>query len=441
MCVVLFFSIISFAFAQATTDDVLKRRAQLEEELVGLEARIEVQQVILQEKQRETVSLERDVAIVDAKIQSAELSIRARNLSIQKLGSAIGTKENIIVNLTDKLGREKQSLAQLIRKTRELDAFSLAEVILANKNFSEFFSDADSFNAIKAALQESFEKIELTKDKTNTEKNTLEDKRGEEQDLRQIQELQKRRIEEDKDEKREILEISKGQESIYQNIIANIEKDAATIRTELFVLSGTDAIPFERALELANIASRKTGVRSALVLGVIAQESNLGENVGQCLLTNNPQKGDGKGINTGRIFKQVMKPSRDVDIFLNVVNKLGLNPYGMVVSCPPSYGYGGAMGPAQFIPSTWVLFEDRIAKLSGNSPPDPWNPRDAFIASALLLKDNGAGKGTYTAERLAALRYFAGWKNAKKRAYAFYGDDVMALAAKYQKQIDILQQN
>ena len=52
--------------------------------------------------------------------------------------------------------------------------------------------------------------------------------------------------------------------------------------------------------------------------------------------------------------------------------------------------------------------------------------------------DNGADKGTLVAERLAALRYLAGWTNATKKAYAFYGDDVMELAAKYQKQIDIL---
>jgi len=58
-----------------------------------------------------------------------------------------------------------------------------------------------------------------------------------------------------------------------------------------------------------------------------------------------------------------------------------------------------------------------------------------------LLRENGAAKGGYTNERLAALRYFAGWKNATKSAYAFYGDEVMALAAKYQKLIDILQAN
>lgn len=410
-------------FAQATSDDVLKRRAQLEEDLGGLEKRIVEQQTILQEKQRESVSLERDIAILDAKIQSAELSIRARDLTIKQLGADIGNKTEIIGNLRDKLTREKESLAQLLRKTREIDSFSLAEVILANKNISDFFVDVDSFNAIQAALSDSFEEIAATKNKTQEEKTALEEKRQEEQELRSIQELQKRRIEEDKGQKREILKISKGTETIYKNIIASIEKDATAIRTELFVLQGTDAIPFERALELANTASQKTGVRPALILGVIAEESNLGANVG---------KGN---------WRTDMKKPRDTEPFLDITRRLGLNPDSMPVSKKPGYGWGGAMGPAQFIPSTWILYEARIAKLTGHNPPNPWDPYDAFIASALLMKDNGADKGTYAAERLAALRYFAGWVNATKRAYAFYGDDVMVLAEKYQKQIDILQRN
>jgi hypothetical protein len=54
------------------------------------------------------------------------------------------------------------------------------------------------------------------------------------------------------------------------------------------------------------------------------------------------------------------------------------------------------------------------------------------------MADNGADKGGYANERLAALRYFAGWTNASNPAYAFYGDGVLELAAKYQQQIDIL---
>jgi len=431
----------SFLFAQVNGNTVLERRAALERELAGIELEIEAQRTILQGKQRESVSLERDLAILNARINAAELSIRARNLEIRKLGTEINGKENTIGKLGAKLGREKDSLSQLLRKTRELDNFSIVEVILANKNLSEFFRDLDDFTSIKVSLRESFRALESTQKKTNVEKIILESKQSEEQELKSIQELQKRRIGQDKKEKAQILKISKGEEARYKKVVREKEKSAAAIRSELFALRGTKAIPFEKALDLVNLVSRKTKVRPALLLGIIAEESNLGENVGQCLLTNKPEKGDGKGVNTGRIFKKVMKPGRDVDIFVNITRKLGLNPYNMLVSCPPSYGYGGAMGPAQFIPSTWVLYEDKVATLTGNNPPNPWDPLDAFMASGALLKDNGAARGGYRNERLAALRYFAGWRNATKPAYSFYGDEVMTLAAKYQRQIDILRVN
>ena len=430
-----------FLSAQVTTQDVSSRRAELEEELAELESEIAVQRGFLQEKQRETGSLERDITILNTEIRSAELSIQARNLSITKLQGGINQKVATVNSLSEKLAREKESLAQLIRKTREIDAYSIIEIILGNKGLSDFFEDVNTFDSIKLALQESFNKIASTKRTTNKEKESLLDDRKEEEDLRYIQRIQKRRIEEDKTEKNEILDITKGEENVYQQIVTSKERDAAVIRNAIFLLRGSAAIPFGEALNLATKAFRQTGVRPALILGVIQQESNLGENVGQCLLTNIPNKGDGKGKNTGRLFDGVMKASRDVDIFMHLAEQLGFSYSAQPVSCPPSYGDGGAMGPAQFIPSTWVLFEANITKLTGNSPPNPWDPEDAFMASALLLKDNGAAKGTYAAERLAALRYFAGWRNARKSAYAFYGDDVMRLTAKHQSNIDFLQGN
>lgn len=428
-----------FVYAEATSQAVLDRRAELEQELIKIEKELEPLSVILQEKQRETVSLDRDITILDTKIRSANLSIRSRNIVIGGLKSDIGSKSQTIEELGEKLLREKESLAQLLRKTRELDSYSIVEVILGTRNLSDFFQDIDSFGFIKAALGDSFKEIAKTKKLTAREKSSLQEKQREEEELRKIQELQKRRIVENKSEKRQILAITKGEEDKYQEIIKAKKKSATAIRSELFSLRGSAAIPFEKALLYANRVFKKTGVRPALILGVIAQESNLGENVGQCLLTNSPKKGDGKGVNTGRLFSGVMKASRDVDIFIHITENLGINFNTQVVSCPPSYGYGGAMGPAQFIPSTWILFEKKISRLTGNNPPNPWDPVDAFMASGLLLKDNGAARGGYSAERLAALRYFAGWGNAKKKAYAFYGDDVMVLTAKYQKQIDILQ--
>jgi membrane-bound lytic murein transglycosylase B len=423
--------------AQGLTDDVVARRAQLERELQQLEVEIREQSRLLVDKRQERVSIERDVAILNAEIKKAQLSIRARQIEIERLGTQIGSKEEHIVSLNEKLVREKESLAQMLRKTSEIDDYSLVEVALSNQNISHFFQDLDTFAIIKRELAKSFEDIAITKEDTRIEKLSLEEKQAAEVKLRNLQELEKAKIEEAEAEKRRILAVTKGQEATYQSIIASKEKTAAEIRSALFALRDSADISFGQAYDYAKAAEAVTGVRAAFVLGILKNESDLGKNVGQCLLTE-PQTGTGVGKNTGRTFQNVMKPGRDVEPFLSIAQDLGFDPYSQVVSCPQSIGYGGAMGPAQFIPSTWMLYRDRIASATGENPPNPWNPRTAFFASSLLLADNGADRGTHEAERLAALRYFAGWANAENPAFASYGDRVMAFAAEFESQIRIL---
>ncbi len=407
----------------AGAGEVEDRRAALERELGVLEIQIQEQQKVLETRQRESVTLERDVDILNVKIEKAKLSIKARNLAIAGLSRDISEKETTIGKLSEKIGREQESLGELIRKTARTDAFSLPEIILGGKNFSAFFQDVDEYRAVKAALRDSTAALEENKTDTETARAALAEKRNEETALRRVQELEKKKTEEQEAEKKRILKISRGIEAEYQKIIRTRQQSAAQIRAELFTLRGSAAIPFGKALELASAAGKKTGVRPALILGIIAEESNLGENIG-----------------TGN-WRTDMKSPRDTEPFLAITRRLGLNPDQMPVSKKAWYGWGGAMGPAQFIPSTWVLYEERIAEATGHNPPNPWEPSDAFMACAILLMDNGADKGTFAAERLAALRYLAGWTNATKKAYAFYGDDVMELAAKYQQQINILHNN
>jgi membrane-bound lytic murein transglycosylase B len=136
-----------------------------------------------------------------------------------------------------------------------------------------------------------------------------------------------------------------------------------------------------------------------------------------------------------------MKGSRDVDPFMEITRKLGVDPYAQVVSCPQSGGYGGAMGPAQFIPSTWTLMESDIANALGKSIPDPWNPADAFMAAALYLRDLGANTRDWTNERTAACKYNSGrncYTNSKAGPGLGYGNNVMANAAIIQRDIDFL---
>ena len=419
LCVLLYLSIFlvpALSFAETMEE----RRARLEQELATIEQDISQKRGVLSEKQKERTTLERDIAILDNEIAIAQQQIKHRDITISKIRDDIGDKQTTITELDKKVARSSASLQQILRRTREIDDTSLTELILSG-SLTDLLRDLDDFQTIQRALDASFDEIAMYRSDLSARKQALEEQRGDEEQLRRIQVLQRQAIEAKEREKQQILTVTKGEEKTYQQLIAEREKQAAVIRTALFDLRDSNAISFGVAYQYAKEASATTGVRPAVILGILREESNLGENVG-----------------TGK-WKVDMHPTRDQPIFAELMKELGLDPDAMPVSRKPSYGWGGAMGPAQFIPSTWVLYKDRIARISGENPPNPWTPRTAIFASALLMSDNGADKGTHEAERLAALRYFAGWKNATKSAYAFYGDDVMAFADQYQKDIDILE--
>ena len=64
------------------------------------------------------------------------------------------------------------------------------------------------------------------------------------------------------------------------------------------------------------------------------------------------------------------------------------------------------MGPAQFLPTTWLIYEDEIAHLTGKNPPSPWSMEDAVTAMSLYLKRYGADDSSE--EHLAARAYVGG---------------------------------
>lgn len=437
---------IHVPFVGAEGDALSSDRTKLEQELLELEKEIEVQQKILESKQKESVSLERDIEIFTAQIVKSKLSIKARDLTIAKLVSEIGVKNKTIGTYSAKIDRERDSLAALLRRTAEMDVYSLTEVALAEKPLSDLFADFDSFQYIGDAIDSSLEEVGVAKKTTEEEKQVLEEKKAKEADLRKLQELEDKKLKANEAEKKRILKVTRGQEALYKKVLNEKQQKAAQIRAALFALRDTEGIPFGKALEYATLASKKTNVRPALILAILTQESDLGKNVGSCLLSN-IQTGDGVGKNTGTPFEQVMKAPRDSEPFKDITSRLGLNWKTTPISCPPEAryykgrGFGGGMGPSQFIPSTWELFKERIADIVGvrTNNANPWNPEHAFTATSIYLSDLGAVSGSYTSERNAACRYYSGRRCDNQRpANTFYGNQVMQKAESIQSNIDFL---
>jgi membrane-bound lytic murein transglycosylase B len=418
--------------AQVTPE---QERTVLELQLKELESQIAYIETDITKTQAEKDTLNNQIYVLRNKIKKLNLQIEQSNLLIGDLRSQIGDTTTSIEKTTLEIEEAQDQISVVLRRVYQEDQKSQIEIILEGETISEFFSNMASLGALNRRLENLLGNMKELNSSLGAQKNALESEKESEENFVKTQILQKEENKNLQSQTQNLLVQTKGKEAEYQKQLADKKQQAAQIRSRIFELVGVpDAPTFGEALQIAKSASAQTGVRPALLLAVLTQESNLGKNVGQCYLTNTTT---GAGVSVkGTAFKNVMKPTRDVQPFLKITKDSGRDPFQTAVSCPiPSVGgYGGAMGPAQFIPSTWIGYKPRLDALLGRAG-DPWNISDAFLASALYLSDGGAAKQTYDGEWCAVQAYFSGRCTTK---YRFYGDSVMSLAAKYQKDIQTL---
>lgn len=431
----------TLAQSACTSQIAGKSRAQLEAELEACNQEIAQWQTTLNNTKQESASFARDVAALTAKINAAQANIKGKNIAITNLTKDIAVKQSEITVLDDRIIKGKRAIAAILRKTNDINSYSLLETVLSDKNLSEFFVDMDAYASTEEALDNLFDELRTVKALTENEKAALAKKRRLEAAAKAALEASKKVVEVANAEKKTLLAVSQNNERTYSQVLADRQTKAAQIRAVLFPLVDAGAIPFGTALQYAETAGRYTGVRPALILGVLQQESNLGANVGRCVITN-LSTGETRNPTTGYVWKNGIHPTRDLPLLQNILNNLGRDPLSTKVSCPIAGvpGYGGAMGPTQFIPSTWNLIAPKISTATGKPTPDPWNPADAIMAAAVLLAGNGAATQDWINERTAACKYYSGRICGTASHIMNYGNQVMSRASTIQlTMIDPLQ--
>ena len=423
----------SLAQSACTSNTEGKSRAQLEQELAACNKEIEEWTNTLNNTKQQTAGFAKDVAALTAKINAAQANIKAKNIAITNLSKDIAVKQSQINVLDGRILKGKEAIADILRKTNDITSFSLVEAILSDKDLSDFFVDIDTYASTEEALQVLFDELRANKALTEAEKAELDKKRQAEAAARSQIEAAKKQVEVANNEKKTLLAASQTAEKTYAQVLADRQAKAAKIRAVLFPLVDAGAIPFGTALQYAQTASAATGVRPALILGILQQESNLGANVGRCIITD-LSSGQTKSVTSGTVFSNGIHPTRDLPVLKNILDKLGRDPLQTRVSCPVAgiAGYGGAMGPTQFIPSTWNIIASKVATAMGKEIADPWNAADAIMASAYLLQGNGAAAGSYEAERNAACKYYSGRNCSTAKHIASYGNQVMTRASTIQ---------
>jgi len=385
---------------------------------------------------QEEESYNKQISLLSGEINRLQNEIYQGNLRVEDLNLQVeGTTSSIDQTISEIKGVE-QNLIQVLRVIYEEDQKSLLEIFLSENKISDFFNNLISLELLGSKNKDLLGKIKNLRNYLENQKESLD---GEKMDLEKVikmqlyQEQQSNSLREDQ---QYLLALTEAEYQQYLQEKNVIEEKEAQIKARIFSLAGiSDAPTFGEAIQVADLVASQINIRPAFLLAIISQESAMGRNVGQCYVTNAVTGG---GIyKDGHPLSRIMNKTRDLPIFLNLTGDnfsttpvscwipqcavswngrlyfsgASVNSQGDIICSKSGYvpfGFGGAMGPAQFIPSTWQLYEKKVISYTGKSTANPWDIRDAFTASALLLSDNGAYIQSYWNEHNAASRYYGG---------------------------------
>ncbi len=385
-------------------------------------------------------TLQSQITALKKKITGLEYQINQGTLMVKDLNSQIGDTQVTIDKTTFKTHDSQRQITAMLRSVYQEDKKPSFQILLEG-NLADFFGNLVYIESLSAKVSDLLESSKNLSSYLEDQKNKMDAERGSLQRTIKIQSLQKQENEQNKQQQQTYLTLTEGQYQQQLKDKQDTDKKAAGIRARIFELLGVSNAPtFGQAYDIAKYVSSITGVRAAFLMAVLTQESNLGKNVGQCYLKNN-QTGDGVKIKTGEFSPKTMSPSRDIPLFLNLISAinqgkgLARDPITTPVSCVVyyngrPYGWGGAMGPAQFIPSTWVNagYGQKVTDITGKVA-DPWDIRDAFLANGLYLKALGGQSDEFH----AAMKYYCGGNCS--RYDRFYGNSVVNIANQYEADI------
>jgi peptidoglycan hydrolase CwlO-like protein len=443
------------SFAQDLSQ--LKEECATKEEceilLKKFEEKITQYETNIKKTEKEKRTLRNQISILRNRIAKLDTQIRQGNIRIRNLDVEIKDNETSIEDTSLKIKDSRKKLAALLRAINRDAQEPFVEVFLIGDTLSDFFNNLNNLETLNTENKRIFDELVKLKLSYEKQKQVAENKRREERNIVSERLLRKQERIEARKEQERLMRMTEAEHREYLRKKAAAEKSVAEIRARIVRLLDVpegELLSFEQLLEVARWVETQTGIRPAFLLSIIAQESAFGRNVGGCHIINF-ETAEGVCVRLGGICTQIGKrvpmasPNsirpflRQVPHFLNITKELGHNPQNTPVSCVmlqngSPFGFGGAMGPAQFIPRTWILIRDEVRAIIDRIP-NPWKIHDSFLASGVYLKRHGGAQGGDRNELNAAMRYFSGsdWSPWEER---MYGRPVITRANCFQVFID-----
>jgi len=418
-------AIIVFAVPLTATATVQDDIAALEQQQTQLQAQLDAAQQQLAQASSQKQTLQTEISKLNAQISVLTTQIKSMQASIDETGLEIGQTQDAIASAQQELLVHQSALASAVRETDQDDRQPLVLILLSSGTLSDFFTRVHDIQRTQDSLGNAIQSIRDVRDRLDTQQTQLEQQQSALEQAKALQEAQQRQLATTKGDKNQLLKVTQGQESKYQQLVKTTQTNLQRLQEQIYYLQ-QNGVSAADAVKFGELAAIGAGIRPEYLIAELEQESALGVNVGKCYIVDSTS-GATRRITNGQIYTKGIHPTRDLPLFLQITAQLNRDPYQTPISCGSSWG--GAMGAAQFLPSTWMGYRDEIATISGHALPDPWNIEDAFVAAAAKLSKDGADSQTRAGEIAASKKYYCGSATSTSASCNNYANSVQLLAA------------
>lgn len=228
-----------FLHAQTKSTDVLElslKVRQKREERQRLEQEAARLRRILEDKQKEAVTLKNQIAILEDRIATTEAEVSAKKAEIEERDLIVGELEEKIRRREEDITRAKKQIAAFILTLHQYDERNTLTLLFAYRSFSDFFDRTKFLEQLQSSLQRSLDQVQELKQQLEREKRGVEQERDALQDAKKDLEQERQTLVEQQGTKTYLLAETKQSEQRYQTLLEQSRREQEAAQSDLQAL-------------------------------------------------------------------------------------------------------------------------------------------------------------------------------------------------------------
>jgi len=285
------FSLLFFIWPAkaALTDDLQNEINQKQSQIQEMERQIAQYQAMIKDTKNQGTTLKSEISRMETQIKKLEIEVRLTQTKISEASLKIKGLASDITTQNVELEKQKNNVSQILREINEYDQNSPIELILSNVNFSDFLSQAQYAANLQEGVQQKLTSIKKIKAELEKQKTESEAQKTNLESLKKQLNGKTSVLDNQKDEKADLLTTTKNQERQYQSTLTTLQKQRDQIENEIFVA--------EQKLRLAINQNSITAGKGALMwpLDKVSQTQGYGCIVSAFARKSYPACNEGRG--------------------------------------------------------------------------------------------------------------------------------------------------